>query len=62
MNRNKLKYEVAKSRVELQTDIEKKKNLANFVVDNSRDLKHLKKQIDKILAIINLNINSINLE
>ena len=62
MNRNKLKYEVAKSRVELQTDIEKKKNLANFVVDNSKDLKHLKKQIDKILAIINLNINSINLE
>ena len=48
--------------MKLQTDIEKKKNLANFVVDNSRDLKHLKKQIDKILAIINLNINSINLE
>ncbi len=37
----------AAKRVESQIDIEKKKKLANYLIDNSKDLKHLQKEIEK---------------
>ena len=35
-----------------QLDIEEKKKKANFVIDNSKDLKHLQKEIEKFLQQI----------
>jgi dephospho-CoA kinase len=36
-----------------QLDIEKKKQLADFVIDNSKDLKHLQKEIENFLSQLN---------
>ena len=44
--RERLSLEEAKKRVELQIDIEKKRKLADFVIDNSFDLKHLQKEVE----------------
>ncbi len=42
----------AKAILNNQMDIEKKKELADFVIDNSKDLKHLQKEIEKFLKMI----------
>ncbi len=42
----------AKSRVDSQIDIEKKKKEADFVIDNSKDIKHLQKEIDRFLDFV----------
>ena len=42
----------AKSRVEFQIDIEKKRQEADFVIDNSKDIKHLQKEVDRFLDFI----------
>ena len=42
----------AKSRVESQIDIEKKRQEADFVIDNSKDIKHLQKEVDRFLDFI----------
>ncbi len=39
----------AKAILNNQLDIEKKKSLADFVIDNSKDLKHLQKEIENFL-------------
>ena len=44
MKRNGLSYDAAKHRVELQIDIEQKRAMADFVIDNSGDLENLKNQ------------------
>ncbi len=44
--------EHAKSRVDSQIDIEKKKKEADFVIDNSKDIKHLQKEIDRFLDFV----------
>ena len=44
MKRNGLSYDAAKHRVELQIDIEQKRAMADFVIDNSGDLENLKEQ------------------
>jgi len=44
MNRNGLKLEEAKVRVELQMDIEQKRKKANFIIDNSGDKENLEKE------------------
>ena len=52
MKRNGLDYAAAKHRVELQTDIEQKRAMADFVIDNSGDLKNLKNQTLEFLKKI----------
>ena len=49
MKRNGLSYDAAKHRVELQTDIEQKCAMADFVIDNIGDLENLKNQTRKFL-------------
>ena len=49
MKRNGLDYAAAKYRVELQTDIEQKRAMADFVIDNSRDLAALKAAVERFL-------------
>lgn len=49
MKRNGLDYAAAKHRVELQTDIEQKRAMANFVIDNGSDLAALKIAVERFL-------------
>lgn len=50
--RNLLTDDEALVRINSQMDIEKKRNLANFVIDNSTDFKALNKEIDKFIAAL----------
>ena len=52
MNRNALNLEAAKARVELQMDIEQKRKMAKFVIDNSSDMENLKLELEKFLKQI----------
>lgn len=52
MNRNGLSLEEAKARVELQMDIEKKRKMAKFVIDNSSDRENLQLELEKFLGQI----------
>ncbi len=49
MKRNELDRAAAKHRVELQTDIEQKRAMADFVIDNSGDLAALKAAVERFL-------------
>ena len=49
MKRNELSYDAAKHRVELQIDIEQKRAMADFVIDNSGDFENLKNETLKFL-------------
>lgn len=55
MKRNGLSCDAAKRRVELQADIEQKRAMADFVIDNSGDLEHLKEQTREFLEKISTN-------
>ena len=52
MSRNGLSLNEAKARVELQMDIEKKRKMAKFIIDNSSDMEHLKLELEKFLGQI----------
>lgn len=52
MSRNALSLEEAKARVELQMDIEQKREMAKFVIDNSNDRENLKLELEKFLKQI----------
>ncbi len=52
MQRDNLSEIEALNRINSQMDINKKKNLASFVIDNSSDLKHLQREIEKFISII----------
>ncbi|WP_149722675.1 dephospho-CoA kinase [Campylobacter concisus] len=52
MSRNALNLEDAKARVELQMDIEQKREMANFLIDNSNDRENLKLELEKFLKQI----------
>ena len=52
MSRNRLSLNEAKARVELQMDIEQKKKMAKFVIDNSSDMENLKLELEKFLGQI----------
>ena len=52
MSRNALSLEEAKARVELQMDIEQKKKMAKFVIDNSNDRENLELELEKFLKQI----------
>ena len=47
MERERLPREEALKRIELQIDIEEKKELADYVIDNSEDLKHLQREVEE---------------
>ena len=49
MKRNGLDHAAAKHRVELQTDIEQKRTMADFVIDNSGDLQNLRDETGSFL-------------
>ena len=52
MSRNGLSLNEAKARVELQMDIEQKKKMAKFIIDNSNDMENLKLELEKFLGQI----------
>ena len=52
MSRNGLNLEEAKARVELQMDIEQKREMANFLIDNSSDRENLELELEKFLKQI----------
>jgi dephospho-CoA kinase len=52
MQRDKVDEDGALSIINNQMDIEDKKQKADFVIDNSKDLKHLQKEIENLLNMI----------
>lgn len=48
MKRDNLTQEEALKRASLQLDIQKKKELATYVIDNSKDLSHLHSECEKV--------------
>lgn len=57
MKRNKLTQAQAQARIAAQMDIEQKRDLADFVIDNSHDLKHLQGECERFVeSIKNLNL------
>jgi len=52
MSRNALSLNESKARVELQMDIEQKKKMAKFVIDNSSDRENLQLELEKFLRQI----------
>ena len=52
ISRNRLSLNEAKARVELQMDIEQKREMAKFVIDNSNDRENLKLELEKFLKQI----------
>ena len=56
VKRNGLSYDAAKHRVELQTDIEQKRAMADFVIDNSGDLAALEVAVERFLKELEYEI------
>ncbi|CAI8227663.1 MAG: dephospho-CoA kinase [Sulfurovum sp.] len=52
MDRDKINQEEAELKISNQWDIEKKKTLADMVIDNSKDLKHLQAEVERIMDLI----------
>jgi len=49
MIRDNLNLEEINQRLNLQKDIEEKKNLADYVIDNSKDTTHLDQEVTKFV-------------
>jgi dephospho-CoA kinase len=52
MNRDKCTYEDAIVKIENQMDIEQKKELGMYVIDNSKDLKNLQNEVERVKKLI----------
>jgi dephospho-CoA kinase len=52
MKRNAFAKEEALQRIGAQMDIEEKKSRATYVIDNSKDLKHLQQECENFVAMI----------
>jgi dephospho-CoA kinase len=52
VNREGLSFEDAQKRIDSQMDIEVKKQKADWVIDNSKDLKHLQAEVEKFVDFI----------
>ena len=50
--RERLPREEALRRIELQIDIEQKRQMADFVIDNSKDLKHLQNEVEDFVQTV----------
>ncbi len=61
MKRDNLTKYMANKRVKLQMDIERKRELADFVIDNSKDLKYLKEKVEKLIKLIGENSANIKI-
>ena len=57
VKRNGLSYDAAKHRVELQIDIEQKRTMADFVIDNSGDLENLRDETGSFLEKLSSNLH-----
>jgi dephospho-CoA kinase len=55
MERNSISEEEAKKLINLQLSIEEKKEKATYIIDNSQDLKHLQKEVDKFIKYLKTN-------
>ena len=54
MERDRLSFEEALKRVESQIDIQRKRELADIVIDNTKDMQNLQKEVKKIDAIFKI--------
>ena len=52
MKRDNISEEEAKLKISNQMDIEEKKKLADMVIDNSQNLKHLQNEVERIIGEI----------
>lgn len=52
MKRDNIDEAEAKLKISNQMDIEEKKNLANMIIDNSKNLKHLQNEVERIMGEI----------
>ena len=52
MKRDSSTKEEALSRINNQMDIEKKKEMATYVIDNTKDLKHLQNEVERVKTLI----------
>ena len=52
INREGLSKEEAQKRVDAQMDIDEKKELADFVIDNTQNLKHLQAEVNRFVKYI----------
>ena len=52
MKRDNINENEAKLKISNQMDIEEKKKLADMVIDNSKDLKHLQNEVERIIGEI----------
>ena len=52
MKRNNFTREEAIKRIEAQMDIEEKKRLATYLIDNSRDLPHLQTEVERVAKLL----------
>lgn len=59
MKRDNISKEEAELKISNQWDIEKKKQMADMVIDNSKDLKHLQNEVERIIGEIIWHIQNI---
>lgn len=52
MKRDNIDEKEAKLKISNQMDIEEKKKLADMVIDNSKDLKHLQNEVERVIGEI----------
>ncbi|PZP14519.1 MAG: dephospho-CoA kinase [Aliarcobacter butzleri] len=52
MKRDNIEEKEAKLKISNQMDIEEKRKLANIVIDNSKDLKHLQNEVERVIGEI----------
>ncbi|ARQ99889.1 dephospho-CoA kinase [Campylobacter porcelli] len=61
MLRDGISLNEAKARLNSQISIDEKLRLANFVIDNSSDMKHLNLQIDKFISALKSRYKTLNI-
>jgi dephospho-CoA kinase len=54
MSREGYNKEESNERINAQMPIDDKKSLASFVIDNSKDLKHMQKEVERFLSYIKI--------
>ena len=50
MKRDNISEEEAKLKISNQMDIEEKKSLGTYIIDNSKDLKHLQNEVENLIS------------
>lgn len=52
MQRDSISEQEALLKISNQMDIEQKRGLATFVIDNSKNLKHLQKEVERVVGVL----------